>query len=123
MVFVVQQTVIINSIIIEKYKSRVANDTLRCHYGTLSECLQYPVRVAQQLYEERVIPRITLSVVKQSSSEDVALFVLLKAVRHAVHTNYRNLIVFAGILLKFKSSVICANAILKDCGKFAINMH
>ena len=101
----------------------MANDTLRCHYGTLSQFLQYPIRVAQLLYEEGVISKITLNVVKQSLSEDAALFVLLKAVRHAVHTNYHNLVVFAGVLLKVNSNVTCAKAILKDCGKFVINIE
>ena len=53
----------------------------------------------------------------ESQSEVEALFVLLKAIRHAVHSNYSNLLVFASVLLKFTSNVPCANAILKDYGK------
>ena len=55
-----------------------------------------------------------------SSSERKATFILLKAVRHAVHTKYRNLEIFASVLLKFTNNVQCAktaNDILKDCGK------
>ena len=54
--------------------------------------------------------------IEQSVSEDMATFLLLKAVRHAVHTNYHNLEVFATVLLKF-STVQCAKAILNDYGK------
>ena len=98
-----------------------ASDILRCHYGNLSQTLQYPVRVAELLCGERVISETTLSVVKnkqRSQLEEKAIIVLLHAVRHAVHSNYSNLPVFASVLLKFTSNVPCAKAILKDCGKY-----
>ena len=105
------------------YSSREdhASDILCCHYGTLSQSLQYPIRVAELLCGERVISETTLSVVKnkqRSQSEEKAIIVLLHAVRHAVHSNYSNLLVFASVLLKFTSNVPCAKAILKDCGKY-----
>ena len=98
-----------------------ASDILRCHYGTLSQSLRYPVRVAHYLYGEGVITKATFFIVKytaKSHSTGKALFVLLRAVRHAVHTNYHHLMIFASVLLKFTSNVPCANAILKDCGKY-----
>ena len=98
-----------------------ASDILRCHYGTLSQSLQYPVRVAQYLYEEGVISKAIFFIVKytaESHSTGKALFVLLRAVRHAIHTNYHHLMIFASVLLKFTSNVPCGNAILKDCGKY-----
>ena len=49
--------------------------------------------------------------------EGLTTFLLLKTVRHAVHTDYHNLEVFASVLLKF-SSVQCAKAILNDYGKY-----
>ena len=97
-----------------------ASDILRHHYGTLSQSLHYPIRVAEMLCGERVISQATLSMVKttaESQSEAEALFVLLKAIRHAVHSNYSNLLVFAIVLLKFTSNVPYGNAILKDYGK------
>lgn len=97
-----------------------ASDILRCHYSTLSQCLQYPITVAQQLQGEGIISEEILTFVKsaaQSSSEGKATFILLKAIRRAVHTKYSNLELFASVLLKFKDSVLCANDILKDCGK------
>ena len=98
-----------------------ASDILRCHYGILSQSLRYPVRVAHYLYGEGVITKATFFIVEytaKSLSTRKALFVLLRAVRHAVHTNYHHLMIFASVLLKFTSNVPCANAILKDCGEY-----
>ena len=86
-----------------------ASDILRCHYGTLSQSLQYPIRVAQLLCGERVISKTTFSIMKstaQSFFEDKPAILLLKAVRHAVHTDYHNLEVFASVLLKFTNNVV-----------------
>ena len=99
----------------------MASDILRCHYGTLSQSLQYPIRVAELLCSERVISQTTLFNVKttaQSRSEKEATYLVLKAVRHAVHVNYHHLEVFVNVLLKFASNVPCANVILKDYGKY-----
>ena len=100
-----------------------ASDIFRCHYGTVSQSLQCPVRVSQLLCEERVISDKTLSIVKsaaQSPSDEgeKSTYLLLKAIRHAIHTNYNNLKVFASVLLKFANNVPCGNALLKDFGKF-----
>ena len=98
-----------------------ASDILRCHYGTLSQSLQYPIRVAEMLCGEKVISKLTLSTVKsiaESQSEAEALFVLLRAIRHAVHSNHSNLVVFASVLLKFTSNVPCGKGVLKDYGKY-----
>ena len=100
-----------------------ASDILRCHYGTLSESLHYPIGVAQLLYEDEVISKMKLAFVKYTAeclSMEKAVYLLLQSVRHAIHTNYHNLEVFASVLLKFTSSVPCANSILKDCGKYNI---
>ena len=94
-----------------------ASDILRHHYGTLSQSLHYPIRVAEILCGERIISPETLSMVK-SQSETEASFVLLRAIRHAVHSNYSNLLKFASVLLKFTSNVPCANAIIEDYSKY-----
>ena len=94
---------------------------MRCHYGTLSQCLKYPVRVAQLLHDEGVISNEVLANIQDelhSQSEENALFVLLQGVRDAVHTNYHNLEVFASVLLKQTSNVPCANAIIQDCREY-----
>ena len=98
-----------------------ASDILRCHYGTLSQSLQYPIRVAEMLCGEKVISKLTLSTVKsiaESQSEAEALFVLLRAIRHAIHSNHSNLLIFASVLLKFTSNVPCGKDMLKDYGKY-----
>ena len=98
-----------------------ASDILRCYYGTLAQSLQYPIRVAQLLHGEGVISQTTLFNVKttvKSHSEKEAIFLVLKAVRHAIHVNYDHLEVFASVLLKFTSNVPCAKGILKDYGKY-----
>ena len=98
-----------------------ASDILRCHYASLSQSLQHSIGISQMFYEEGVISQTMLAIIKdtaQSLSEDKATFLLLKALRHAVHTNYHNLEVFASVLLKQTSNIPCANAILKDCGKY-----
>ena len=94
---------------------------LRCHYGTLSQSLQYPVEVAYYLYGEGVISKDILANIKyiaKSPSAGKAIFILLQGVRDAVHTNYHNLEVFASILLKQTSNVPCANAIIHDCREY-----
>ena len=98
-----------------------ASDILRCHYGTLSRSLQYPIRVAQLLCGEGVVTQSTLSIMENEQwpqSEEKAISVLLKAVRHPVHSNYHNLVVFASVLLKLSSNVPCAKAILIDYSKY-----
>ena len=95
-----------------------ASDILRCHYGTLSQSLRYPVRVAQYLYGEGVITKNELAIIKCTVKSGKALFILLQAVRHAVHTNYHNLEVFASVLLKHTINVPCANAIIQDCREY-----
>ena len=100
-----------------------ASDILRRHYGTLCQSLQHPINVAQLLNNERMISRSTLIIVKttaESLSDQEAISLLLKAVRHAVHTKYYNLEVFASVLLKQTSNVPYGMAILKDYGKYMI---
>ena len=113
----------VQEVVMTSYSSHEdhASDILRCHYGTLSQSLQYPVRVAEIICGERVISQAAFSMVKriaESYSEAEALFVLLRAIRHAIHSNYSNLGVFASVLLKLTSNVPCANAILKDYGEY-----
>ena len=98
-----------------------ASDILRCHYGTLSQSLRYPISVAQLLHEEQVISQTRLTIVKfttESFTGEEAIFLLLKAIRRAVHSNYYNLKMFISVLLTFSDNVPLANVILKDCGKY-----
>ena len=112
------QTTVANvqEVVMTSYSSHEdhASDILRCHYGTLSQSLQYPVEVARYLYREGVITKNRLAIIKCTVKSGKGLFILLQAVRDAVHTSYHNLEVFASVLLKQTSNVPCANAIIQD---------
>ena len=98
-----------------------ASDILCCHYGILAQTLQYPVNVARLLYKEEVISDARLTIVKftaQSFSDEEAIFLLLKAIRRAVHNNYHNLERFASVLLKVTNKMPCANAILEEYSEY-----
>ena len=97
-----------------------ASDILRCHYGTLSQSFKYPVRVAQLLHGERIINWSVVEDEQHFLSNEKAILLVLKKIRHAVHTNYQNLVLFANVLLKQTSNVLCGMAIIKDCGKYDI---
>ena len=88
-----------------------ASDILCCHYGTLSQCLQYPVQVAELLHGEGVISDDTLTISTQP------LMSLLKAVRGAVHSNYQNLKVFASVLQRFTDNIQLGDVIMNDYSK------
>ena len=110
----------VQEVVMTSYNSHEdhASDILRSHYGTLSQSLQYPVEVARYLYREGVITKNILAIIKCTVKSGKALFILLQAVRDAVHTNYHNLEVFASVLLKQTSNVPCANAIIQDCREY-----
>ena len=101
-----------------------ASDILRHHYGTLSQCFHYSADIAQLLHREEVVSKTTLSTA-QSLLKDEASFFLLKEIRHAVHTDYHKLKMFASVLLHFENQyiamqpnfILCANAILRDYSK------
>ena len=99
-----------------------ASDILRLHYGSLSQSLCYPLGVAKLLYGENVISAKTLSAMKSTieslSGEKKAIFVLLKAIRQALHAKYHNLNIFISVLLKFTNNVPHATAMWKDYGKY-----
>ena len=98
-----------------------ASDILRCHYGTLTQTLHYPVSVARLLYRDQVISQTRLTIVKftaQSFSDEEAIFLLLKAIRRAVHNNHHNLERFASVLLKVTNNMSCANGILEDYSEY-----
>ena len=99
-----------------------ASNILRCHYSTLSQSLRYPVRIAQLLSGEEIISAMNYITVRYYAespceSEKATPFLLLR-IRHAVHTYYKNLELFARVMIKCDSNIPYANAILKDCGKY-----
>ena len=91
-----------------------ASDILRCHYGALSQSLQYPVRVAQILCGEGVISDTVLTMYSHP------LITLLNAVRSVVHINYQNLKVFAIVLQRFTDNKQLGDIIMTDYGKIYV---
>ena len=89
-----------------------ASDILRCHYGTLSQLLQYPIQIAELLHGEGVISDATITI-----STD-PLMSLLKAVRGAVHRNFRNLKVFSSVLQRFCDNIQLGDVIMNDYSRF-----
>ena len=92
-----------------------ASDILRCHYGTLSQSLQYLISVAQLLHGEGVISESILDRM-ETCKQPVTL--LLNTVRKVVHNNYKNLEVFANVLQKSVVNKQLGDAIMKDYGKY-----
>ena len=92
-------------------------DILRNNYGALSQSLNEPVGVAKHLYSQKILPEEVLDSVKSTRG---SLFdsraVLLKAVRDAVHLNYKHLEVFVTVLRKFTETAHIGNAIFKEYG-------
>ena len=96
-----------------------ANTILSYHHATLSQSLQYPLRVAQLLCRESVIPETTLTNMEICSQSAT---VLLKAIDNAVHTNHQNLRVFASVLQRFTGNIQLGNSIMKDYGECMISI-
>ena len=95
-----------------------ASEILRCHYGSLSQFLCEPVRVAQILQKEKVISDVTLmSIECIVPIESEQRTVLLRAIRGAVLKKYTNLNVLARVMQFFPQNSQLATLILKDCGK------
>ena len=95
-----------------------ASEILQCHYGSLSQSLCEPVRVAQILQREKVISDVTLITIECIVlTESEQRTVLLSAIRGAVLKKYTNLYVLARVMQFFPQNSQLANLILKNCGK------
>ena len=94
----------------------IASDILRNYYGTLSQYLLHPIKVAQHLCEVEVISDTTLAYIEDSGQLHSERTVLLKAIRHAVHANHHSLEVFASVLKRFTENVPLGDAIFNDYG-------
>uniref|UniRef100_A0A1X7TT12 Death domain-containing protein n=1 Tax=Amphimedon queenslandica TaxID=400682 RepID=A0A1X7TT12_AMPQE len=87
-----------------------ASDILRNNYSALSQSITEPVRVAKWLHEEvNLISDEDLSCVMSTSRA-----VLLKAVRDAVHSNYKHLELFVTVLRKFSETTHIGDTIFEE---------
>lgn len=95
-----------------------ASEILRCHYGSLSQSLCEPFRVAQILRKEEVISGVTLITIECIELiESEQRTVLLSALRGAVLKKHTNLDVLARVMQFFPQNSQLATLILKDYGK------
>uniref|UniRef100_A0A1X7TD85 Death domain-containing protein n=1 Tax=Amphimedon queenslandica TaxID=400682 RepID=A0A1X7TD85_AMPQE len=77
-----------------------ASDILRNSYSALSQSITEPVRVARLLHGEVISDEALSCVMSTRGSVSVSRAVLLKAVRDAVHSNYKHLELFVTVLQK-----------------------
>ena len=89
-----------------------ASDILRNNYSALSQSIIQPVRMARLLNEE-VISDEALSCVMSTRGFD-SRAVLLKAVRDAVHSNYKHLELFVTVLRKFSETAHIGDTIFEE---------
>lgn len=93
-------------------------DILRNHYSAISESIIDPVSVASLLRIEKVVNEEALTtVISTRNSPFDCKGVLLKAIRHSVHSNHGKLEVVLSILSKFQETEHIAGVVLKKYRK------
>lgn len=97
-------------------KKNLACDLLKKYYSDLCQLLTKPLNVAKILHTENIM--LTLKFKKSSPSERRAA--VLKAVRHAVHDNYKNLELFVTVLQKFPETLKISHFIFHEYSKLII---
>uniref|UniRef100_A0A1X7SS75 Death domain-containing protein n=1 Tax=Amphimedon queenslandica TaxID=400682 RepID=A0A1X7SS75_AMPQE len=87
-----------------------ASDILRNNYGSLSQLITQPVCMARRFHEKVISVSCNMPTgVSVSDSRAV----LLKAVRDAVHSNYKHLELFVTVLRKFSETAHIGDAIFQ----------
>lgn len=97
-----------------------ACDILRKNYGALSMLITEPVQVAGWLKDEFLSRDTFASVESTRGSLIDCRAVLLKAIREAVHSNYKNLESFVTVLRKFPETADIGDAIFEKYSKSMI---
>ncbi|XP_019860370.1 PREDICTED: uncharacterized protein LOC109588674 [Amphimedon queenslandica] len=91
-----------------------ASDILRNNYSALSQSITEPVCVARLLHEEVISDEALSCVMSIRGSYSDSRAVLLKAVRDAVHSNYKHLELFVTVLRKFSETAHIGDTILEE---------
>ncbi|XP_019860013.1 PREDICTED: uncharacterized protein LOC109588286 [Amphimedon queenslandica] len=91
-----------------------ASDILRNNYSALSQSITEPVRMARLLHEEVISDEALSCVMSTRGSVSDSRAVLLKAVRDAVHSNYKHLELFVTVLRKFSKVTHIGDAIFEE---------
>ena len=94
-----------------------ASDILRNNYGALSLSVTEPVRVARLLHEEVISDEALSCVISTRGSVSDSRAVLLKAVRDAVHSNYKHLELLVTVLRKFSGTAHIGDTIFEKYSK------
>ena len=100
-----------------------ACDILRNNYSALSQSITKPVRVAEYLCDENVLSNDNVSCItsaRGSPSDCRAL--LLKAVRHAIKSDYKCLELFVAVLRKFSETAFIGDNIHKEYSRLHIHL-
>ena len=100
-----------------------ACDILRNNYSALSQSITKPVRVAECLRAENVLSDDSFSCIisARGSLSDCRAF-LLKAVRHAIKSDYKCLELFVAVLRKFSETAFIGDNIHKEYSKLHIHL-
>ncbi|XP_019860406.1 PREDICTED: uncharacterized protein LOC109588730 [Amphimedon queenslandica] len=101
-----------------------ASDILRNNYSALSLSITEPVRMARLLHEEVISDEALSRVISTRGSVSDSRAVLLKAVRDAVHSNYKHLELFVTVLRKFSETAHIGDTIFEEyCQLFCENVN
>ncbi|XP_019856609.1 PREDICTED: uncharacterized protein LOC100638228 isoform X1 [Amphimedon queenslandica] len=95
-----------------------ASDILRNNYSTLSQSITEPVHMAKLLHEEVISDEALSCVMSTRGSVSDSRAVLLKAVRDAVHSNYKHLELFVNVLRKFSETAHIGDTIFEEYRKY-----
>ena len=90
---------------------------MRNNYSALSQSITEPVRVAKLLHEDVISDEALSCVTSTRGSVCDSRAVLLKAVRDAVHSNYKHLELFVTVLKKFSETTHIGDTIFEDYSK------
>ena len=91
-----------------------AIDILRNNYSALSQSITEPVRVAKLLHKEVISDEALSCVMSTRGSVSDIRAALLKAVRDAVHSNYKHLELFVTVLRKFSGTAHIGDTIFEE---------
>ena len=91
-----------------------ASDILRNSYSALSQSITEPVHVAKWLHEEVISDEALSCIMSTRGSVSDIRAVLLKAVRDAVHSNYKHLELFVTVLRKFSETAHIGDIIFEE---------
>ena len=100
-----------------------ASDILRDNYSALSQSITEPVRMAELLNKEVISDEVLSCVMSTRGSVSDSRAVLLKAVRDAVHSNYKHLELFVTVLRKFSETAYIGDTIFEKYSELNSNLY